>query len=80
MVLNLGQKQIILGMPWLKKWNPVIDWVVKQISIPQLVGRRDSAPLHECLSSWTNSLVPQRYILHWLGMDADLKTAHHFEK
>ena len=24
MVLNLGQKQIILGMPGLKKWNPVI--------------------------------------------------------
>ena len=29
MVLNLGRKQIILGMPWLKKWNPVIDWVAK---------------------------------------------------
>ena len=25
MVLSLGQKQIILGMPWLKKWNPTID-------------------------------------------------------
>ena len=34
MVLNLGWKQIILGMPWLKKWNPVIDWVAKQINIP----------------------------------------------
>ena len=29
MVLNLGQKQIILGMPWLKKWNLVIDWIAK---------------------------------------------------
>ena len=33
MVLNLGWKQIILGMPWLKKWNPVIDWIAKQITI-----------------------------------------------
>ena len=80
MVLNLGWKQIILGMPWLKKWNLVIDWVAKQINIPRPVGRRDGAPLHECLPSWTDSLVPQRYILHWLEMDADLKTAWHFEK
>ena len=34
MVLNLGWKQIILGMPWLKKWNPTINWVAKWISIP----------------------------------------------
>ena len=37
-------------------------------------------PLCECLPSWTDSLVPQRYILRWLGMDADLKTACRFEK
>ena len=80
MVLNLGRKQIILGMPWLKKWNPVIDWIAKQITIPRPISRRDAVPLRECLPSWTDSLVPQRYILRWLGMDADLKTARHFEK
>ena len=80
MVLNLGWKQIILGMPWLKKWNPMINWITKQVTIPRPVGRRDVAPLRECLPSWTNSLVLQRYILQWLGMDADLKTACHFEK
>ena len=80
MVLNLGRKQIILGMPWLKKWNPDIDWISKRISIPRLIGRRDDVPLRECLPSWTDSLVPQRYILHWLGMDADLKTARRFQK
>ena len=80
MVLNLGRKQIILGMPWLRKWNPVINWVTKQVTIPWPIGRRDGAPLHECLPSWTDSLVPQRYILWWLGMDANLKTACHFEK
>ena len=63
MVLNLGRRQIILGMPWLKKWNPIINWVNKWISIPRLVGRRDVAPLRECLPSWTDSLAPQRYIL-----------------
>ena len=62
MVLNLGRKQIILGMPWLKKWNPVIDWIAKRITIPRPISRRDAVPLHECLPSWTDSLVPQRYI------------------
>ena len=63
MILNLGRKQIILGMPWLKKWNPVIDWVNKRISIPRPINRRDAVPLCECLPSWNDSLVPQRYIL-----------------
>ena len=80
MVLNLGRKQIILGMPWLKKWNPAIDWITKKISIPQPIRRRDAAPLRECLPSWTDSLAPQRYILRWLGMDVDLKTAHQLKK
>ena len=75
MVLNLRRKQIILGMPWLKKWNPTINWVNKRISI-----RRDAVPLRECLPSWDDSLVPQRYVLRWLGMDADLKTAQRLKK
>ena len=79
MVLNLGRKQIILGMPWLKKWNPAINWIAKRISI-RSVGRGDAAPLREFLPSWTNSLAPQRYILHWLGMDADLKTTCRLKK
>ena len=49
MVLNLGRKQIILGMPWLKKWNPNIDWIGKRISIPRLVGVTEFVPLHDAL-------------------------------
>ena len=26
MIVGLGHRQIILGMPWLKTWNPHIDW------------------------------------------------------
>ena len=80
MVLNLGRKQIILGMPWLKKWNPIINWVNKRISIPRLIGKRDVVPLCECPPSWTDSLAPQRYILRWLEMDANLKTTRHLKK
>ena len=36
MVLSLGRKQIILGMPWLKKWNPTIDWRRNMVALPEL--------------------------------------------
>ena len=61
MVLSLGRKQIILGMPWLKKWNPAIDWKRNMITIPETL-----------LTTETTS-VPQQYLVHWLGIDADTK-------
>ena len=35
MVLSLGWQQVILGMPWLCKWNSRIDWLANTISIPR---------------------------------------------
>ena len=35
MILSLGRQQIILGMPWLRKWNPRIDWSMNTVSIPK---------------------------------------------
>ena len=26
MILRLNTPRVILGIPWLKKWNPMIDW------------------------------------------------------
>ena len=80
MVLNIGWWQIILGMPWLWKWNPQIDWSTKTLTIPWGIGRRNAAPLHECLSSWNETTIPQRYLLWWLGMDMELKTACRLKK
>ena len=34
MVVGLGHRQIILGMPWLKTWNPRIDWKSHSLSFP----------------------------------------------
>ena len=34
MVVGLGRHQIILGMPWLKAWNPHIDWKSHSLSFP----------------------------------------------
>ena len=33
MIVGLGRAQIVLGMPWLAKHNPRIDWVHKTISL-----------------------------------------------
>ena len=33
MVLSPGRRQIILGMPWLKKWNPTINWKRNMITL-----------------------------------------------
>ena len=35
MVLSLGKQQVILGMPWLHKWNPRINWISNTVSIPK---------------------------------------------
>ena len=58
MVLNLGQRQVILGMPWLQKWNPQVDWLAKTLTIPQEIKRRGAVPLCECLPSETESTIP----------------------
>jgi hypothetical protein len=34
MIVSLGCKQIILGMPWLKTQNPRIDWQANTLSFP----------------------------------------------
>ena len=68
MVLSLGCQQIILGMPWLRKWNPRIDWTKNTVSIPKTPSFRP--PDH----------IPQRYLLRWLGLDADRKISNQLNK
>ena len=55
-------------MPWLRKWNPRIDWLVNTVSIP----RSPTSPPPDYL--------PQRYLLQWLGLDADRKISRRLDK
>ena len=80
MVLNLGWRQVILGMPWLQKWNLQIDWLAKTLTIPREINQKDVVPLCECLPSEVESTIPQRYLLCWLGMNTDLKTTRRLQK
>jgi hypothetical protein len=58
MIVSLGRRQIILGMPWLKAQNPHIDWQANTLSLPPTPGADDH-------------ITPQRYLLRWLGLDID---------
>jgi hypothetical protein len=58
MIVSLGRRQIILGMPWLKAQNPHIDWKANTLSLP-------ASPRTE------DHITPQRYLLRWLGLDID---------
>ena len=60
MVVGLGRHQIILGMPWLKIWNPRIDWKSHSLSFPT------SSP-----TEYNKQILSQRYLLRWLGLDVD---------
>ena len=33
MIVGLGRSQIVLGMPWLTKHNPQIDWEKKTVTL-----------------------------------------------
>ena len=73
MILNLGKPQIILGMPWLQKWNPEINWVRKNIYIPEFEPSQlqDDEPLRECLPETTEESDRQNHLLQCLGLDPD---------
>ena len=57
MVVGLGHHQIILGMPWLKTWNPHIDWKSHSLSF------LTSSP-----TDYDEHILPQQYLLRWLGV------------
>ena len=48
-------------MPWLKKWNPTTNWKRNTMTLPKNPLVTETTP------------VPQQYLVHWLGIDADTK-------
>ena len=46
MILQLSKPRVILGMPWLKKWNPRIDWNHLSMTLP--LSPYTDIPYHAC--------------------------------
>ena len=44
MILQLNTPRVILGIPWLRKWNPTIDWSCLSMTIPSFPN--PSIPYH----------------------------------
>jgi hypothetical protein len=44
-IVTLGRHQVILGMPWLYKHNPQIDWKDRQVTINQCQCKSNSITL-----------------------------------
>ena len=50
-VTQLGNHEIILGMPWIKKHNPIIDWVKGMISFDRCECRIPQCYEEACTTS-----------------------------
>ena len=46
MILQLSKPRVILGMPWLKKWNPKINWNHLSMTLPSFP--HSHIPYHAC--------------------------------
>jgi hypothetical protein len=69
MIVSLGRRQIILGMPWLKAQNPRIDWQANTLSFPS-----SPVPISD------EHMTPQRYLLRWLGLDVDQELSRRYSQ
>ena len=38
LITHLGDQDFILGMPWLKKYNPQVDWKKKTVKFPDSIS------------------------------------------
>ena len=62
MIMGLGHAQIVLGMPWLTKNNPHIDWVKKTISFDEEHIRKTTLSTKLTITAKKNEVVlPPQY-------------------
>ena len=47
LVTNLGPEDVVLGLPWLKRVNPTIDWEKGEMDIPGSPDNESSSPVHK---------------------------------
>ena len=51
LVTDLGPEDVILGLPWLKRVNPLIDWTTGEMEIPS--GSENEAPFQQIQANRT---------------------------
>ena len=60
LVVNCGQENLILGLPWLQEINLLIDWTTGEVTISSI----PRTPQHD-----SSAAIIQQYLIWYLGMD-----------
>ncbi|KIJ18390.1 hypothetical protein PAXINDRAFT_55043, partial [Paxillus involutus ATCC 200175] len=55
-------ENLILGLPWLREVNPIIDWKEGTLTFPDRLKK----PRHD-----SQDQIAQQYLIRYLGMDPD---------
>ena len=63
-LLHLGNENLILGLPWLRDANPIINWTTGKVHLPS--GR--NIPRHD-----SPDATYQRYLVRYLKLDPGSK-------
>ena len=63
MIVQLSRPQVILGMPWLQKWNPKIDWIQYTIDLRTLPPETNDHQIPDApnLDNEISQLFSQQY-------------------
>ena len=62
MIVGLGRSQIVLGMPWLMKHNPRIDWEKKTVTIDDEHIRKTTLSTELAIAAHKDEVtLPQQY-------------------
>ncbi|KAI5115311.1 hypothetical protein M0805_004206 [Coniferiporia weirii] len=76
-VTSLGKEDIILGLPWLKRTNPVINWLDGTITIAKVTTATSLTQEHVQEAKLLTDMIPQEYH-HYLDIFRK-QSAEHFQ-
>ena len=40
-IIDLADHEVVLGLPWLRKWNPRIDWITHEVRVRRSNNRHE---------------------------------------
>ena len=73
-VIQCGNEDIILGLPWLREANPSIDWAAGTVMLPDAKLKHHwTLPRHLCISSDTMDEMMIRPLLSYGKNDTILQ-------
>ncbi|KAI5115438.1 hypothetical protein M0805_004383 [Coniferiporia weirii] len=61
LITSLGREDVILGLPWLKRHNPAIDWTAGTISINKITTATTLAQEHIKPTQPLETTIPPQY-------------------